>query len=300
MNLRLMAPSRPGALRLGALRAPVIVAPMYPLSGPELVAASCRAGLVGSFPAANARTTGELRSWFGEVAVALRGVLDPQWAVSLIVHRSYDRFAAELELIDEYRPNLVVTELGSPRRAVDTVRGYGGAVFAGVDSVEHALKAADAGADGLVLECRRSGGDPMRIPPRVFLDEVRSFFGGPLAVSAGLATGRGVRGVESLGADLAYVGSSFVTCPESRVDGRYRELLARLREDGVTATASLTGVPCSWLAESVEDRAEDSAEDCPDRVRRGSGAVEVAERIVEEYLSAALESRLAAPRGARE
>jgi nitronate monooxygenase len=296
--------------RLGALRAPVVVAPMSDLSGPELAVASCRAGLVGSFPAVNARTVGELRRWLTEVTFGLGDVPDPRWAVGVIVHRCYDRFEAELELLAEFRPSFVLTALGSPRRVVDAVRDYGGEVFAGVGSVEHALKAVDAGADGLVLECPsdREGSGPMS--PQLFVEEVRGFFGGPLAVSAALTTGRGVREVENMGADLAYVGSRFTGCPEVRRSARHRDLVARVREDGVAATAAMTGVPCSWLAESIDARGFARAGAAAGGTGHRPSAAEVAERIVEEYRAAAFDSaifepavlspRLAAPRGASE
>lgn len=126
---------------------------MFLVSGPQLVIESCRAGLMGSFPTQNARTADDLISWLDEITAGLADLVDPQWAVSLIVHRSYDRFDRELELIGEHQPTCVVTALGSPARVMETVHGYGGAVFADVMSVKHVRKAADAGADGLVLVC---------------------------------------------------------------------------------------------------------------------------------------------------
>ncbi len=302
---------RPGAsradeaVRRAALRAPVIVAPMYLLSGPELVVASCRAGLMGSLPASNARTPRELDGWLARIAAALGELPDPRWAVSLIVHRGYDRFGPELELIAEHRPHVVLTALGSPRPVVSTVRGYGGAVFATVASVEQALKAVDAGADGLVLECRAEGGIPGRMSPRVFVDAIRGFFDGPVVVGGGISTGRGVRAVQRRGADLAYVGRRFAACPETRFDDRHPALLARVRELGVADTASMTGVPYSWLSEGlgVESVAGAVAESVAESVA-GAGelpgpsaggtatAGQVADRIVREYLSALFQPRV--------
>lgn len=244
---------RSAGVRPRALRAPVIVAPMFLVSGPELVIASCRAGLMGSFPTQNARTVEDLTRWLDEIKTGLADVEDPQWAVSMIVHRSYDRFDRELELIGEHQPDVVVTALGSPQRVMDTVRGYGGAVFADVMSVEHALKAADAGADGLVLVCHGAGGHTGRLSPFAFVDEVREFFTGPLVVGGSISTGRGVRAAETLGAELAYMGTRFIACPETLVDDRYRQMLVRARAQDVTATAAVTGVPCSWLTESLGD-----------------------------------------------
>src|ERR1700741_1163722 len=233
MNLELVsgtsAPTteRHRAVRPWALRAPVIVAPMFLVSGPSLVIASCRAGLMGSFPTQNARTADDLARWLVEIKAGLVGVTDPQWAVSLIVHRTYDRFDRELELIAEHQPTVVVTALGSPARVMDTVRGYGGAVFADVVSVEHARKAADAGADGLVWVCHGAGGHTGRLSPFAFVDEVREFFDGTLVVGGAISPGRGVRAVETLGADLAYMGTRFIACPETLVEDRYRQMLLR-------------------------------------------------------------------------
>lgn len=303
---------RARAVRPAALRAPVIVAPMFLVSGPQLVIESCRAGLLGSFPTQNARTLDDLAGWLTEIRAGLADLPDPQWAVSMIVHRSYDRFERELELIAEHRPNLVVTALGSPQRVIDTVRGYGGAVFADVMSVEHALKAADAGADGLVLVCHGAGGHTGRLSPFAFVDEVRGFFDGPLVVGGAISTGRGVCAAKVLGADLAYMGTRFIACPETMVDERYREMLVRAGAEDVTATAAVTGVPCSWLTESLGDAgytdrqlATTAGIDFSDvhgehkpwkdifgagqgvgRIDRVATVAEVADQVVEEYRTA--------------
>jgi nitronate monooxygenase len=247
------SPRRPltdGATR-DALRAPVVVAPMFLVSGPDLVVESCRAGLVGSFPTQNARTFDDLVRWLDAIRDGVADLAAPSWAVSMIVHRSYDRFAAELELMQEYRPDVVVTALGSPKRVLDEVHGYGGAVYADVMSVEHARKAADAGADGLVLVCHGAGGHTGRLSPFAFVDEVRRFYDGTIVVGGAVSTGRGVRAVEVLGADYAYMGTRFIACRESLVNEAYRDMLVRGRIDDVTATAAVTGVLCSWLTESL-------------------------------------------------
>jgi nitronate monooxygenase len=232
------------------LRAPVLVAPMFAVSGPQLVIASCRAGLMGSFPTRNARTVDELARWLDEIRTGLAGLENPQWAVSMIAQSSYARFDQELELIAEYRPNVVMTALGSPRRVIERVRGYGGAVFAEVTSVEHALKAVYAGADGLVLVCRGARASEGQLSAPAFVAEVRSFFDGPLVVSGSISTGAEVRGAEVLGADLVCLGARFNACPESLVDDRYRSLVRHATTEDLAATAAMTGVPCSWLFES--------------------------------------------------
>lgn len=294
------------------LRAPVIVAPMFLISGPELVVESCRAGLVGSFPTQNARTFDDLVNWFDRIRDGVADIARPSWAISMIVHRSYDRFAAELELVQDYRPDVVVTALGPPSRVLDEVHGYGGAIYADVMSVEHARKAADAGADGLVLVCHGAGGHTGALSPFAFVDEVRRFFDGTVVVGGAVSTGRAVRAVEVLGADYAYMGTRFIACPESLVNDRYRDMLVRSRLTDVTATAAVTGVQCSWLTESLSEAgygADDLAgtgkvdfsdvhgEHKPWKDIFGAGQgvgeidsaaslAEVADRIVEEYRAA--------------
>ncbi|MCW2778358.1 MAG: Dioxygenase [Frankiales bacterium] len=240
------------------LALPVIVAPMFLVSGPELVVASCRAGVMGSIPTQNARTFEQLDAWIGQIKDGIADLPDPRWAVSMIVHKTYERFDAELALMTERRPDVVITALGSPARVADAVHGYGGAVFADVMSVEHARKAADAGADGLVLVCHGAGGHTGRYSAFAMVDEVRAFFDGPLVVGGAVSTGRGVLAVEALGADLAYMGTRYIACPESMVGARYRELLVQADITGVTATAAVTGVLCSWLSDSLAEAGYDA------------------------------------------
>ncbi|GAA5174271.1 nitronate monooxygenase [Pseudonocardia eucalypti] len=274
-------------VRTDGLRAPVIVAPMCPVSGPGLVVASCRAGLVGSFPLRNARTPWELASGMDEIHAGLAGLVHARWAASMIVQRDYARFEDELALVLRYRPPIVLTALGSPRRVVAAVRDYGGAVFAEVISVEQALKAAFAGADGLVL-VRGGSEDPS---PLAMIDEVRTFFSGPLAVGGGFVTGRDVRAAEVLGADLAYVGGRFGACAEAAVDSPVSGSVDSSVDGLVDGSAgvpggivraadpdlasALTGLPLGWVAEGWP---ADGADRAP--------ADEVAGQVVAEYHAA--------------
>jgi nitronate monooxygenase len=239
------------------LLAPVIVAPMFLVSGPELVISANHAGLMGSFPTQNARELQDLIEWLDQIRTGLAGAANRRWAASMIVHKSYDRFEAELELMQEYQPDVVVTALGPPSRVIDEVHGYGGAVFADVMSVEHARKAGAHGADGLELVCHGAGGHTGRLSPFAFVDEVRRFFDGVLVVGGAISGGRGVRAAEVLGADLVYMGTRFIACPESLVVDRYREMLVRADASGVTATAAVTGVLCNWLGESLAEAGYD-------------------------------------------
>ena len=235
------------------LAAPVVVAPMFLVSGPEFVTSACHAGLIGSFPTQNARSYDDLVDWLDRIRSGLAGAANPRWAASMIVHKTYERFDAELELMVEYRPDMVITALGGPGRVIDEIHGYGGAVLADVMSVEHARKAADAGADGLVLVCHGAGGHTGSLSPFAFVDEVRRFFDGALVVGGAISTGRGVRAAEVLGADLVYMGTRFIACPESMVNDHYRGMLVRADATGVTATKAVTGVLCNWMNESLAE-----------------------------------------------
>jgi nitronate monooxygenase len=211
---------------------------------------------MGSFPTQNARTIEQLQAWFDRILHELaripqEGRTSTGWAVSMIVHDSYDRFDQELELFSEYRPEIVVTALGSPKRVLDAVHSYGGLVFADVMSLLHARKAVDAGADGLVLVCSGSGGHTGTYSPFAFVSEVRRFFDGPLVIGGAISDGRGIRAAEVLGADLVYMGTRFIACRETMANDEYRSMLVRAGMEGVIATKAVTGVLCNWLKESV-------------------------------------------------
>ncbi len=239
------------------LSLPVIVAPMFLVTTPQLVIEACKAGLIGALPTQNARTTAQLREWLTQIrsereAFRAAGGTPGGWAASVLVHASYDRFDEEMALMAEFKPDIVVTALGSPKRVLSTVHGYGGAVFADVMSLEHARKAADAGADGLVLVCHGAGGHTGAFSPFAFVSEVRKFFKGTIVVGGAISDGRGVLAAETLGADLVYMGTRFIACPESMVNDDYRGMLVRAGMDGVVATKAVTGVACSWLRESLQ------------------------------------------------
>jgi nitronate monooxygenase len=233
------------------LRLPVIAAPMFLVSGVELVLGACRAGVIGSFPAPNARTIEELDAWCRQIAGGL-GDGDAPWALNVVAHRTYTRLEEECEVLAVHRPPLVITALGSPERLIDTVRGYGGLVLADVSLIKHARKALDAGVDGLVLVCAGAGGHTGVYNPFAFTHEVRRFFDGPLVVSGGVSDGRAVAAVRALGADLAYVGTRFITTRESLVSDEYREMVVNCGLDDIVLTDSVTGIPANWMRPSLE------------------------------------------------
>ena len=168
------------------LKLPAIVAPMFLVSGPDAVVHSCKQGLMGSFPGPNARTIDDLRNWFETIDSKLNDE-DAPWAFNMITHNSYGRFNEEIALVEEFKPKIVITALGGPHRVTQQVHRYGGLVFADVNSPSFARKAIDRGADGLVLVCTGAGGHTGEYALMPFLDEVKSFFDGPLIVGGGIS-----------------------------------------------------------------------------------------------------------------
>ncbi len=235
------------------LRLPVIVAPMFLISGPEMVIAAAKAGVIGAFPAPNARTIDDLAAWLPRITDELDGAgKSGMWAINMIVHPSYERFDAELELVCEYQPRIVITALGSPKRPLERIHAYGGAVFSDVITPEQARKAVDAGADGLVLVASGAGGHTGQYSPFAFVEEVRRFWDGPLVLGGGIGGSRAIRAALDLGADFAYMGTRFIPAPESLVSDENRSMLVRAGMQDIVTTTAVTGLPANWMAESLE------------------------------------------------
>lgn len=230
---------------------PVICAPMFLVTGPDMVIAACKSGVMGCFPATNARTDQQLRDWLTRIDQSVTTENAP-WAMNMITHTSYGRFEAELEMVQEYKPSLVITALGGPHRVTDAVHGYGGLVFADVNSPRFARKALEKGADGLVLVCSGAGGHTGEYAMMPFIDEVRSFFDGPLIVGGGIGTGRAVRAVETLGADFAYLGTRFLATEESMINDAYRQMVWDSAMEDLIASRAITGALGNWMRASVE------------------------------------------------
>ena len=247
---------RLGSLREG-MRLPLLAAPMFLVSGPELVIAACRAGIGGAFPAPNARTLEVLEQWLARIVeetaqarAAAPGTVGP-WALNLVTHSSYDRLGAELELVDRYRPPLVITALGSPAPVVQRVKAYGGKVFADVSSLAFARKAAATGVDGLVLVSAGAGGHTGKIAPFAFVDAIREFWDGIVVLGGSLGTGGAVRAAELVGADLAYAGTPFIVASESLAAQAYRDMVVRASLEDLVLTKTFTGADAWYLRESI-------------------------------------------------
>lgn len=238
---------------IAGLRLPVIAAPMFLISGPELVIAAGKAGIVGAFPAPNARTINDLDAWLVCITSELVAVgRSDNWAINMIVHPTYERFEAELDLICHYQPRIVITALGSPKRPLERVHAYGGAVFADVISVEQARKATDAGADGLVLVATGAGGHTGQLSAFAFVEAVRRFWSGPLVLGGAIGSARGICAAQVLGADLAYMGTRFIAARESLVTDENRAMLVKASASDIVTTSAITGVPANWMRDSLD------------------------------------------------
>lgn len=232
------------------LNLPLVAAPMFLISGPELVLAACQQGVIGSFPTPNARSVGDLDQWLDRITASLTEK-DAPWAANVVVHRSNTRLDEDLDLVMRYKAPLVITALGSPRAIVERVHDYGGLVFADVNSVAFARKAVEAGVDGLVLVAAGAGGHTGNMTGFSFVPAVREFFDGPVILGGGISDGAGIRAVEVLGADLAYMGTRFIACNESLAAPAYRDMLVSSTVDDLILTRAITGVAANWLKPSI-------------------------------------------------
>lgn len=241
-----------------ALRLPVVAAPMFLVSGPELVLAACKAGIVGAFPTPNARPIAKLDDWMKQISEGLARLRDEQpastigpWCANLVTHSSNTRLAEDLELIARYQPPIVVTALGSPKPVVEVVHGYGGMVVADVINLQLARKAIAAGADGLACVCAGAGGHTGHLSPFAFVSAVREFFDGTVIVGGGISDGWGVAGAIASGADLVYMGTRFIPTEESMADPAYKQMLVDSNADDLIVSPGITGTPASWLKPSL-------------------------------------------------
>ena len=233
------------------LKLPAVVAPMFLVSGPDAVIQSCKEGLMGSFPGPNARTIDDLRSWF-EIIDTKLNQKDAPWAFNMITHNSYGRFDQEITLVEEFKPKIVITALGGPHRVTQQVHAYGGLVFADVNSPSFARKAIDRGADGLVLVCTGAGGHTGEYALMPFIDEVRSFFDGPIMVGGGISNGRSIRAAETLGIDFAYIGTRFLAAQETLISDAYRQMVWDSKMEDLIQSRAITGALGNWMKASVE------------------------------------------------
>jgi len=230
------------------LAIPVIVAPMFLVSSPELVIASSRSGVVGSIPLLNARTAETCEEWLQELKAALP--TEP-WAVNYIAHKTNKRLETDLELIRKYQPPIVITSLGHPGAVTEVVHGYGGLVFSDVATVKHAKKAAMTGVDGLILVCAGAGGHAGTLNPFAFLAAVKEFWNGYTILAGGVSDGKDVMAARIMGADFAYMGTRFIATSESVAPDAYKEMLIESTIEDILYTDSFSGVSANYLVPSL-------------------------------------------------
>jgi nitronate monooxygenase len=246
------------ALLEGRLRLPVIGAPMFLVSGPELVIAQCAAGIVGAFPSLNARPQEELERWLARIETALAAhraahldaVVAP-FAVNLIVHGSNSRLDADLESCVAHRVPIVITSLRAPHAVVDRVHAYGGLVFHDVINVRHAEKALEGGVDGLILVCAGAGGHAGTLSPFALVNEVRRFHAGTLILAGAITNGAGILAAQAMGCDLAYLGTRFIATRESSAADRYKQMIVESAAADIVYTPYFSGVHGSYLKPSI-------------------------------------------------
>lgn len=242
--------------QLEALDLPVIAAPMFLVSGIELVVEGCKSGVVTTFPLLNARTSEELEQWIQEIITQLAEAKESNskvapWGVNLVVHRSNDRYDADVELIKKYQPPIVITSLGKPTDIAKVVHEYGGLVFSDVISIKHAKKAAEAEIDGLILVCNGAGGHGGTLNPMAFVHEVKQFFDGLIILSGSISHGQDILAAQVIGADLAYMGTRFIATEESIASQAYKEMLLEAQAADIIYTDKISGVNANFIVQSV-------------------------------------------------
>lgn len=242
----------------GQLSLPVIAAPMFIVSNPDLVVAQCTSGVIGSFPALNARPAHLLEEWIDRIegGLATYRASRPQdkvapYAVNQIVHKSNDRLEHDLDVCIRRKVPMIITSLRAPHDVVDRVHQYGGVVFHDVISVRHAKKALEAGVDGLILVCAGAGGHAGTLSPFALVREVRQFFDGPIALSGSITDGAGILAAEAIGADFAYIGTRFIATSEANAPDDYKDMIVRSEAADIVYTPYFSGVHGNYLKASV-------------------------------------------------
>jgi nitronate monooxygenase len=263
------------------LRLPVIGAPMFLVSQPELVIAQCKAGVVGSFPALNARPAPVLEEWLQRITTELAAwdAAHPEapsapFALNQIVHKSNDRLQHDVELCAKYRVPIVITSLGAREDVNQAVHSYGGIVLHDVINLVHAHKAIDKGADGLIAVCTGAGGHAGTLSPFAFVQEIRAWWGGPLVLAGAIAGGRAVLAAQAIGADLAYIGSAFIATKEASANEAYKQSVVDSAAADIVNTNLFTGIHGNFLKSSIINAGLDPAalpESDPSKLNFGSG-----------------------------
>lgn len=270
----------PDALQ-GRLSVPVVAAPLFIISNPDLVIAQCKAGVVGSFPSLNARPLEVLHEWLTRIKAELAAhdeahpdAPSAPFAVNLIVHKSNDRLMEDLELCVKHEVPMVITSLGANVEVNEAIHSYGGVVFHDVINDRFARKAIEKGADGLIAVAAGAGGHAGATSPFALVSDLRRWFDGPLLLSGSIATGGAVLAAQAMGADAAYIGSPFIATPEANADGRYKQMIVDSDSADIVYSNLFTGVHGNYLKPSIEAAGLDPnalPESDPSAMNFGSG-----------------------------
>lgn len=240
------------------LRVPVVGAPQFIIATPDLVIAQCKGGIVGSFPALNARPQPLLDDWLYRIEDELAAWDEAHpnapaapYAVNQIVHKTNERLDEDVALCVKHKAPIVITSLGARRDVNEAIHSYGGIVLHDIINIEFAKKALEKGADGLIAVCAGAGGHAGALSPFALIPEIREFFDGPLLLSGAIATGRGILAAQAIGADLAYMGSAFIATTEANAPERYKQMIVESKAEDVVYTNLFTGVRGNYLKGSI-------------------------------------------------
>lgn len=263
------------------LRIPVIGSPLFIISNPDLVIAQCKAGVVGSFPALNARPEPVLHEWLDKITTELAEYDEKNpdrpsapFAVNQIVHKTNNRLDHDVEACVKYKVPVVITSLGARVEVNEAIHSYGGVVLHDIINVVFAHKALEKGADGLIAVCTGAGGHAGTLSPFALIQEIRQFFDGPLALSGSIANGGAVAAAQAMGADLGYIGSAFISCEEANADEGYKDMIVDSKAGDIVYSNLFTGVHGNYLAPSIAQAGlnpNDLPESDPSKMNFGSG-----------------------------
>jgi len=263
------------------LRVPVIGSPLFIISTPELVIAQCKAGIVGSFPALNARPGPVLDQWLDQITSELAewDEKNPDrksapYAVNQIVHKTNNRLDHDVEMCVKWKVPLVITSLGARTEVNDAIHSYGGIIMHDIINVVYAHKALEKGADGLIAVCTGAGGHAGLLSPFALIQEIRQFFDGPLALSGAMANGGAVAAAQAMGADLGYIGSAFISCDEANAVAGYKDMIVDSKAGDIVYSNLFTGIHGNYLAPSIAQAGldpNDLPESDPSAMNFGSG-----------------------------
>ncbi|USG61923.1 nitronate monooxygenase [Sneathiella marina] len=242
--------SLPSAIQRN-LKIPAIAAPLFLISGPDLVIASCKAGVIGSFPAMNARSSEDFSEWMEKINKQVTSNHAP-YAVNFSLARMKGvRLDTDMETCRKHKTPIIITSVGNPAPVVEDIHAWGGLVFHDVTTMYHAKKAADAGVDGLILVCNGAGGHAGPLSPFAMVEQVRTFFDGTIILAGAISSGRGIRAAEILGADLAYLGTRFIATTEALAEEAYKNMIVTEKTDDIVYTNAISGVPANFMRTSL-------------------------------------------------